>query len=118
MPLAGDSRSEHSPATARGPTVDWMRMLRRAACLLALAGPACRPQTETTTGAAGSPRAGWPSELKFALGVNPHESDALLLNAPFARRIELATGLKVTFFIGTSFSSVVEAMRAKRIDGM
>ena len=42
----------------------------------------------------------------------------LLLHRPFIKRIEKATGLPVRFFKGTSYSSVVEAMRAKRIDGM
>ena len=44
--------------------------------------------------------------------------ETLLLNRPFIQRIEAATGLPITFFKGTSYSSVVEAMRAKRIDGM
>ncbi|MGE3512393.1 MAG: phosphate/phosphite/phosphonate ABC transporter substrate-binding protein [Vicinamibacterales bacterium] len=63
-------------------------------------------------------REGWPSELVFAIGVNPEDSDAVLQHAPFISRIQEATGLPVRLFSGTSFSSVVEAMRARRVDGM
>ena len=67
-------------------------------------------------GEAGRP--GWPSELVFAFGVNPEDTEAVLRNAPLVERIQQATGLPVRLFTGTSFSSVVEAMRARRIDGM
>jgi phosphonate transport system substrate-binding protein len=45
-------------------------------------------------------------------------NEAALREGPFVTRIEQATGIPVRFFTGTSYSSVVEAMRAKRIDGM
>jgi phosphonate transport system substrate-binding protein len=45
-------------------------------------------------------------------------NEAALREGPFVKRIEQATGIPVRFFTGTSYSSVVEAMRAKRIDGM
>src|SRR5262245_20681199 len=48
--------------------------------------------------AASSGRPGWPTELRFALGVNPHDNEAVLNNKPFVDRIEKATGLKVTLF--------------------
>jgi phosphonate transport system substrate-binding protein len=72
----------------------------------------------TDEGGTPSPRAGWPATLTFAMGVNPENGDALMRVAPFIQRIEKATGLPVTYFRGTSYSSVVEAMRARRIDGM
>ena len=101
-------------------TVPTASTLTLAACLLGLMScVSCGRDNGAATGSSSTPRRpGWPSELKFALGVNPHDNDVVLLNAPFAERIEQATGLRVTFFTGTSFSSVVEAMRAKRIDGM
>lgn len=86
-------------------------------CLLsAVVAAACG--TTNQAGGAPSPRAGWPAKLTFAMGVNPEAADVLMRLAPFVQRIEKATGLPVTYFRGTSFSSVVEAMRAKRIDGM
>jgi phosphonate transport system substrate-binding protein len=63
--------------------------------------------------------AGWPDELIVAMGVNPEDTEeALLRNQPFIERLEQATGIPVKFFRGTSFSSVVEAMRARRVDAM
>jgi len=62
--------------------------------------------------------AGWPDQLRLGMaGVNDAEA-ALERNAPVARRIQDATGIPTKFFTLTSYSSVVEAMRAKRIDGM
>jgi phosphonate transport system substrate-binding protein len=63
-------------------------------------------------------REGWPTGLTFAMGVNPEADETAMLHKPIVERIQKATGLPVRFFKGTSFSSVVEAMRAKRIDGM
>jgi phosphonate transport system substrate-binding protein len=78
---------------------------------------ACSKGTGTGDPAAAG-RQGWPSELVLAIGVNPEDTVAVLLNAPLIERIRQATGLPVRLFAGTSYSSVVEAMRARRIDGM
>lgn len=79
--------------------------------------PACS-RGQGTGDPAPAGRRGWPSELVFAIGVNPEDTVAVLLNAPLIERIQQATGLPVRLFAGTSYSSVVEAMRARRIDGM
>ena len=39
-----------------------------------------------------------------------YDAEAVLLNGPFAKRIQRATGIPVTFFTGTSFSSVYTAL--------
>jgi phosphonate transport system substrate-binding protein len=89
----------------------------RVACaaLVLVCGTGC---SQPATSARTSGRAGWPNQLTFAMGVNPEDSEAVLRNAPFVERIQQATGIPIEFFTGTSFSSVVEAMRARRIDGM
>src|SRR5579862_2053563 len=102
------------PTSPPSPT---LRSIVCAVLVLACCG-ACRRGAAPGVAAAAHGRPGWPSELRFALGVNPHDNEAVLLTDPFAKRIEKATGIPVTFFTGPSFSSVVEAMRAKRIDGM
>jgi phosphonate transport system substrate-binding protein len=63
-------------------------------------------------------REGWPAELTFAIGVNPENDGSALLYTPVIERLQKATGLPINFFKGTGYSSVVEAMRAKRIDAM
>lgn len=64
-------------------------------------------------------RAHWPTEMMFALGVNPEESLEQMRQAkPLVERLQRATGIPIRLFRGTNFSSVVEAMRAKRIHGM
>jgi phosphonate transport system substrate-binding protein len=88
-----------------------------AGLIVAVCCGACREPSASGKSAA-SKHPGWPEELRFAIGVNPHDEETALLNDPFGKRIEAATGLRVTFFNGTNFSSVVEAMRAKRIEGM
>lgn len=94
------------------------RIIRTLTIVLALVCAACRnaPEAPASTGTA--LKAGWPSELTFAMGVNPENDDTALLFKPFVERIQQATGLPVRSFRGTNYSSVVEAMRAKRIDGM
>jgi len=82
---------------------------------LAACGQPARPRSGS--GSAAHPA--WPSELRFAIaGVGENAGDAALNTDPFAQRIQRATGIPVRFFTVTSFSTVVEAMRAKRIDGM
>lgn len=88
--------------------------------LCATLGAACQRADEHVVDPTLRPlRAHWPAEMTFALGVNPEESaEQMRRNRPFVERIQRATGIPIRLFRGTNFSSVVEAMRAKRIHGM
>src|SRR5262245_24201197 len=86
------------------------------AALIAVAATACGTPAPAEPAAKG--REGWPRELTFAIGVNPESVDPVMRGQPLVDRIEKATGLPVRFFKGTSYSSVVEGMRAKRVDAM
>ena len=94
----------------------------RVALIVVVAGllGACQRVDEPVTDRTLRPlRAHWPTEMTFALGVNPEESARQMREAKlFVERIQRATGIPIRLFKGTNFSSVVEAMRARRIHGM
>jgi phosphonate transport system substrate-binding protein len=97
--------------------------LRAAVATGATLAITCCAACTTAAGPAGSAavegRSGWPNELRFAMALAPeNETEASWLSDPFVVRLQQATGLPIKFFKVTSFSSVVEAMRARRIDGM
>jgi phosphonate transport system substrate-binding protein len=66
----------------------------------------------------GGPRAGWPAELTLGLFGGDDAEAAIEGNKPVADFISQKVGIPVKFFTGTSYSAVIEAMRARRIDAM
>jgi phosphonate transport system substrate-binding protein len=66
----------------------------------------------------GGAKAGWPSELTLGLFGGDDAEAAIVGTKPVAEFISQKVGIPVKFFTGTSYSAVIEAMRAKRIDAM
>jgi phosphonate transport system substrate-binding protein len=71
-----------------------------------------------TPAAAADPRAGWPTEITLGLFGSTDAADVIENNKPVAEYIEQKLGVPVKYFTGTSYSAVIEAMRAKRVDAM
>jgi phosphonate transport system substrate-binding protein len=92
----------------------------------ALAVVSCTSRGSSETAGPGSPaaanpaesREGWPRELTLGLAGGNDLEVALEYNKPLAARLEKATGLAVKLFLPTSYSGVVEGMRARRVDAM
>lgn len=85
--------------------------LATATCVAAcsVSGPDAQPRTR---------RPGWPETLTLGLAAGIDNEAALEANRPLAERIERDTGIPVRFFTATSYSAVVQAMRARRVDGL
>ncbi len=94
--------------------------------LLVLALAACASPTPTavptsaapTSAPTVDPKAGWPS--KFVLGLFAGDDPTKVLNSYEALRayLENKLGIKVEFVTGTSYTAVIEAMRANKADAM
>lgn len=68
--------------------------------------------------AAADPRAGWPKELTLGLFGGDDSEATLENNKPVVDYLSQRIGLPVKHVTGTSYSAVIEAMRARRVDGM
>ncbi len=88
----------------------------------ALATAACSPAIPAPPAGAGAasddPKAGWPALLTLGLFGGDDAEAVIEGNKPVADRIQKVTGIPVKLFTGTSYTAVIEAMRAKRVDGM
>lgn len=93
------------------------RILAFTALLLPVGVGSCT-RSDEPGGTAENRRKAWPAELTFAIGISPENDETGVRATALSERIEKATGLPVKRFVGTSYSSIVEAMRARRIDGM
>ncbi|MFN0073527.1 MAG: phosphate/phosphite/phosphonate ABC transporter substrate-binding protein [Chloroflexota bacterium] len=63
-------------------------------------------------------RAGWPTELRLGFFGSDDAEAIIESNKPWAEWLSQKLNLPVTYFTGTSYSAVIEAMRAKRVDAM
>lgn len=79
---------------------------------------------QATTGAAGpsvqttDERAGWPRTFRVGL-FGADDAEQVIENAkPLKALLERRLGVPVEFFTGTSYSAVIEAMRANKVDAM
>jgi phosphonate transport system substrate-binding protein len=107
--------------------------------LLALAGTAlvltaaCGSDDETSTATATAgggaavaaaaaptedPKAGWPEEIRLGFFGGDDAEEVLERVEPMRVYLEETLGRPVTIFTGTSYGAVIEAMRAKRVEGM
>lgn len=80
-------------------------------------GQAAAP-TPAAGPAANDPRAGWPTELVLGLFGGDDAEAAIEGNKPVADYIQRRVGVPVKYFTGTSYTAVIEAMRAKRVHAM
>lgn len=83
------------------------------------AAPAATPPQQIAGQAMpADPKAGWPTQLTLGFFAGDDAEKVLEAYKPVAERLEKSTGLPVKMYTGTSYSAVIEAMRAKRVDGM
>jgi phosphonate transport system substrate-binding protein len=83
--------------------------------LLAGLVAACSSITQSPTKAA---HPTWPDKLTLGLFGGDDSEATINNNKPVADWIQQKVGIPVDLFTGTSYSAVIEAMRAKRVDGM
>jgi phosphonate transport system substrate-binding protein len=86
--------------------------------LLAAACAAPAPPVPPAATPGGVSRADWPSELTLGLFGGDDSEATLQQNQPVADYISQKVGIPVKMFTGTSYTAVIEAMRAKRVDAM
>jgi phosphonate transport system substrate-binding protein len=106
--------------------IGWLRSLSAlglGALLLSAAAGCLAPGPSTaTTGAAGpsvqtDERANWPRTFRLGL-FGGDDAEQVIENArPFKQFLERKLNIPVELFTGTSYSAVIEAMRAGRVDG-
>lgn len=82
------------------------------------AEPTAAPAAASTAAPAADPRAGWPETFRLGLFGGDDAEEVLQTNEPLRLHLEKALGIPVEVFTGTSYSAVIEAMRADRVDGM
>ncbi|MEI7645271.1 MAG: phosphate/phosphite/phosphonate ABC transporter substrate-binding protein [Chloroflexales bacterium] len=63
-------------------------------------------------------RTGWPTTFRLGLFANDDSKATLQLYDAFRKQLEDRLGLPVEITTGTSYSAVVEAMRAGQVEGM
>jgi phosphonate transport system substrate-binding protein len=64
------------------------------------------------------PRAGWPSTFRIGLFGGDDAEETIRNAEPVKKLMEEQLGIPVEIFTGTSYSAVIEAMRAGRVDAM
>jgi phosphonate transport system substrate-binding protein len=72
----------------------------------------------TNAPAAGGDRTGWPETFRIGLFAGDDANATLSLTQPFADMLSEELGIPVELTTGTSYSAVIEAMRADRVDAM
>lgn len=91
-------------------------------CLLLLAAcvapAAAVPAAAAEAPAAADERADWPEKFVVGFFGGDDAEKALQDNDPFRVYLEEKLGMPVELFTGTSYTAVIEAMRAKRVDAM
>jgi phosphonate transport system substrate-binding protein len=83
------------------------------------AAPAATAEaTAASTTAASVDKTGWPTEFKIGLFASDDAQKVLNNAEPLRDYMEKKLGIPVKVTTGTSYSAVIEAMRAKRVDAM
>ena len=87
--------------------------------LAALTLAACAPVKPTPAPKpAADPKAGWPSKFIVGFFGGDDPDKVTFDNEAFRAHLESQLGMKVELITGTSYSAVIEAMRAKKADAM
>ena len=84
----------------------------------ATAEPAAAAAPAATAAPTPDERAGWPENFKIGYFGGDDAEELLRRTEPFRVYMEQKLGLPVELFTGTSYSAVIEAMRADRVDAM
>ena len=85
------------------------------ACVMPVAPAAPAPAAAP---AAEGDKADWPATFRVGFFGSDGAEKTLKDNEPFRRYMEEKLGIPVELFTGTSYSAVIEAMRADRVEGM
>jgi phosphonate transport system substrate-binding protein len=80
--------------------------------------PAAAATEAPTAAATAVDRTGWPATFRIGLFAGDDANVVLSLTQPFADLLSAELGIPVELTTGTSYSAVIEAMRADRIDAM
>jgi phosphonate transport system substrate-binding protein len=91
------------------------------ACVMpvAPAAPAAEaPAAEAAAPAADGDKTDWPETFRVGFFGGDDAEKTLKDNEPFRLYMEETLGIPVELFTGTSYSAVIEAMRADRVEGM
>lgn len=88
----------------------------------AATAPTAIPVATTAPATAAGPitadRTGWPAKFRLGLFANDDSKATLQLYEAFRKLLEDRLGIPVEVTTGTSYSAVVEAMRADQVEGM
>jgi len=87
-------------------------------CVMPVAPAAEAPAAEAPAPAAEGDRVGWPEIFRIGFFASDDAEKTLKDNEPFRLYMEEKLGIPVELFTGTSYSAVIEAMRAERVEGM
>ncbi len=74
--------------------------------------------TAVSTSTTSIDKTGWPTEFKVGMFASDDAQKVLSNAEPIRNYLEKALGIPVKVTTGTSYSAVIEAMRAKRVDAM
>lgn len=99
-------------ACSGAPSADTASAVQPAANTAASAAPAA-----TVAGASGD-RDGWPETFRVGYFGGDDAEELLRSNEPFRVYLQERLDMPVELFTGTSYSAVIEAMRADRVDAM
>jgi len=89
-----------------------------AATAAATAAPVATTAPAATAGSITADRTGWPAKFRLGLFANDDSKATLQLYEAFRKLLEDRLGIPVEVTTGTSYSAVVEAMRADQVEGM
>lgn len=88
------------------------------ACVMPVAPAAPAPASDAAAPSAEGDKADWPATFRVGFFAGDDAEKTLNDNEPFRRYMEEKLGIPVELFTGTSYSAVIEAMRADRVEGM
>ncbi|MBX3015651.1 MAG: phosphate/phosphite/phosphonate ABC transporter substrate-binding protein [Caldilineaceae bacterium] len=95
----------------------WLLLVFSLSACVVPATPAA-PAAAAETTAAHADRADWPATFRMGFFGGDDAEKTLKDNDPFRLYMEEALGIPVELFTGTSYSAVIEAMRAERVEAM
>lgn len=90
------------------------------ACVMPVAPstPAADQSADTALAASANDKAEWPQSFRVGFFAGDDAEKTLKDNEPFRLYMEKTLGVPVELFTGTSYSAVIEAMRAERVEAM
>ncbi len=88
------------------------------ACVMPVAPAASATDAPVVASVVEGDKAGWPEIFRVGFFGGDDAEKTLNDNEPFRLYMEEQLGMPVELFTGTSYSAVIEAMRADRVEGM